>query len=79
MILGILSTAESAGDIMGAQFDSLFTEYLGLNWHYAFFLVGMLCLVMTFANVLFLIKHPEDKGIEVEEIDDYLIQNERIL
>ena len=63
--MGLLSTAESVGDILGAQVASLFTEYFRFSWHYAYFMVGMLCLVMMAANFFFLIKHPSDVGIDI--------------
>jgi len=40
-----------------------------LKWELTYFIVGQFCIIIAIVNVFFLVVHPEDKGIEIDEID----------
>ena len=50
-----------------------------MNWSMTYLLVGQFCLLIAVINIFFLVVHPEEKGIIIEEIDEQMSKNEELL
>jgi len=77
--LSFLNTSAGLGNICGAFFTSWSTQTMGLSWSMTYALVGGLCLLAFLFNQLFMISHPREKGIVVDELDEDQIKSENIL
>jgi hypothetical protein len=50
-----------------------------MRWYVAYGVMGFTCLFMALLNGMFLIVHPIDVDIHIDEIDEELNENERLL
>ncbi len=71
-LIGVWASCSNFGNIVGALLTSFLTSSLSLNWETSYLLIGLLCLINAVVNLGFLVVHPEDKGIVIEEIDEKL-------
>jgi sugar phosphate permease len=55
------------------------TSSIGLKWEMTYMYMGQLCFAMAIINSFFLIVHPEEKGLVVEEIDETMQKHEEML
>lgn len=78
-MIGLFCSNANTGNIGGAVLTSFLTSTLLLDWRLSFMIVGLLCAVMAVINGFFLIVHPQEKGILIEEYDEQLNETERLL
>jgi sugar phosphate permease len=78
-LFGLWCSTGSAGNIIGALLTSLFTSTFEMRWYVAYGVMGFTCLFMALLNGMFLIVHPIDVDIHIDEIDEELNENERLL
>lgn len=50
-----------------------------LNWELTYFIVGQFCAVIAIVNIFLLVVHPEERDIEINEIDDQMSKDEELL
>ena len=55
------------GDIFGTQIYKAFAKRNSNHWGTAFFFIAAFILLLGVLNYYFLIEHPSEKGISVEE------------
>ena len=56
----------------GALLTSFFTATVGMSWELTYLVVGFCCLGIAIVNTFFLVVHPEEKGIVIEELDQQM-------
>jgi OPA family glycerol-3-phosphate transporter-like MFS transporter 3 len=69
-IVGLWSTCNSAGNTIGIQLAAVLLKVFNDDWPWLFVIVAIL--VLTFASIMwfFLVPHPNDIGIVVEEMNE---------
>ena len=78
-ISGLWCAGASTGNVIGALLTSLFTSTFGLQWYLAYSVMAGFIFLLAILNALFLVPHPEDVNVHVEEIDEVQHENEQIL
>lgn len=58
---------------------SFLTSTIMLNWELTYFIVGQFCAVIAIVNIFLLVVHPEERDIEINEIDDQMSKDEELL
>ena len=69
-LIGLFCSSSNTGNIGGAVLTSVLTSSLLMDWKSSYMIVGSLCAVIALINLLFLIVHPQEKGILIEEFDE---------
>eukprot|EP00347_Sterkiella_histriomuscorum_P015299 403357549 len=79
ILIGLFCSAGNAGNIGGALMTSFLTSTLLYNWRISFIIVSSFCTLAAILNFLFLVVHPQEKGMSIEEYDEKLNETERVL
>lgn len=70
ILIGLFCSSGNAGNIGGAIATSFLTSTMLFNWRITFIIVSGFCTFAALLNFLFLIVHPEEKGITIDEYDE---------
>ena len=70
-IVGLWATCNNFGNIVGIQLAAFLMDYVFNNqWQYLMVVASFFALIMSFTIYFFLIPHPEQIGITVEELTE---------
>jgi OPA family glycerol-3-phosphate transporter-like MFS transporter 1/2 len=76
---GMWSSCSSMGNIFGYLLTSFFTETLEMEWYSAYAMIGLFCTVTAIFNGFLCVVHPEEAGVNIEEIDHSIKESESFL
>lgn len=79
VIYGFWQSSGNFGNVLGALLTSFLTATVLLTWQWAYLVMGQFCLVVAVVNAVFLIVHPEERGIVIEELDEKMSKKEAML
>lgn len=78
-LFGLWCSTGAAGNVIGAMLTSTFTSTLGLKWYQAYAAMGLFCSLMAGLNAMYLVVHPIELDIHIDEFDEHLHETERLL
>jgi sugar phosphate permease len=67
VLTGFFTTCNNVGNIFGALITSFLVQTLNFNWHCAYATIGCFCLLVSVINAVFLVSHPREKNLSVDE------------
>lgn len=79
ILFGLWTSNAALGNIIGSLITSFLTQTLKCDWYTAYAVIGCFCTLFAILIFFFLIIHPEDIGIYVEEVHDSLKDREKLL
>lgn len=66
--MGVWASTPNMGNIIGALLTSFLTSSLNFKWFSAYGTIGFFCTLFVIIDYFFLIVHPKEKNIIIEEL-----------